>query len=281
MSEESPDLKPWRSYETIYDQPNPRAYFRTLEPMRYRQPDVVAGFLIEQGARIASQLGRQSLRLLDFGCGYGALGAVLRHRLWMEDLYGYFRAEPASDFLTADRAFFAEHRRQGQALELGGLDVAARAVDYARDCGLIDQGFSENLTERDPGSALAAFFAETDLVVETGAVYDHVPACYARLLDTSQQRPWFLIGPRGDADTGPLQAVLRDRGYLLETLSLSKRRYRRFADREEQADCEERMRTLGRNVAEHSQAGWLVNPLMLARPEAQAVELPAAALGYG
>ncbi len=280
MSEEKQDLKPWRSYDSIYDQPDPRAYFRTLEPMGYRQPDVVASFLIERASALARHLDRARLRVLDFGCGYGALGAVLRHRLWMEDLYGYFREEAPDDFAAADRAFFAEHCGQGVDLELGGIDIAERAVAYALACGLIDQGFSENLTERDPGPALTRFFAETDLVVETGAVYDHVPACFARLLDACEHRPWFLIGPRGDADTAPLQAILKERGYLLETASPRRRRYRRYADAEEQADCEARMRTLGRDVAKHSQAGWMVNPLMLARPQAQVADLPISALCY-
>ncbi len=274
MSAETEDLKPWRDYEAIYNRPDPSAYFRALEPLGYRQPDVVTGFLQEYGASIAARLDRSRLRILDFGCGYGAFGAVLRHRLAMEDLYARFRAERPARFLEEDQSFFAEHRGSGPDVDLGGIDIAERAVAYAEACGLIDQGFSEDLTERDPGPALKAFFAETDLVLETGAVYQHVSGCYARLLDSSPRRPWFLFGPRGDADTGPLAAILEQQGYRLEVVSSHQRRYRRFSDAEEQADSEANMLALGRRIEEHSKAGWFVNPLILARPEAEAAVVP-------
>lgn len=280
MSEKKQDLKPWRSYEAIYNEPDPRAYFRTLEPLGYRQPDVLAGFLALRGEEIASQLGRPHLRVLDFGCGYGALGAVLRHRLLMQDLYAHFHNDAPGDNLSLDRSFFAAHRSASPDLELGGIDIAERAVAYALACGLIDEGFTENLATEDPGPALAAFFAETDLVVETGAVYDHVPACYQRLLNSSERRPWFLFGPRGDADIGPVHAILEAQGYRLESVSAQPRRYRRYADAEEQAECEARMAALGRQVSDHSRAGWMVNPLILARPASQAKALPLQALHY-
>ncbi len=280
MSQETSELRPWRSYDAIYNQPDPRAYFRTLEPLGYRQPEVLAGFLRERAGAIAQALGRRRLRLLDFGCGYGALGAVLKHRLLMQDLYGYYGRDAGADFAEADRRFFAGLSRKTPDLELGGIDIAERAVAYALSCGLIDAGFTENLNEVEPGPALAAFFAGTDMVVETGAVYRHVAPCFRRLLEGTARRPWFLLGPRGDADSGPLEQVLRDQGYLLETVSLIERRYRRYSDEAERRDSEANMRALGREVARRSQGGWFLNPLILARQPAEVEALPAGQLGY-
>ncbi len=280
MSEEQQDPKPWRSYDAIYNNEDPRAYFRTLEPLGYRQPDVVVSFLADRAGAIARHLRRPRLRMLDFGCGYGALGAVLRHALGMEDLYAHYRAEAATDFLAADRRFFAELRSPALDIDLGGIDIAERAVAYALACGLIDRGFTENLIEEPPGPALSAFFAETDMMIETGAVYAHVSACYAKLLATTERRPWMLLGPRGDADWAPLRSVLEAEGYQLESISRRQRRYRRFADAEEEADSEANMRRLGRRVEEHSQAGWFVNPLILARPRDAVSALSIESLRY-
>ncbi len=276
MPAEETALKPWRSYKDVYDRDDPRAYFRTLEPLGYRQPEVLAGFFAERGAVIAKHLGKERLTLLDFGCGYGVFGAVLRHGLLMQDLYAYF-AEDAD--LAADRAFFARNRSERQGPVIGGLDIAASAVAYAEACGLIDRGFTENLTEEAPGAALAAFFQTTDIVVETGAVYNHVPACYARLL-AGGGRPWMLFGPRGDADTRPLLALLGEHGYVIEEASRQRRRYRRFSDPEEAVDSEANMRQLDRDLALESRRGWFLNPLLLARPRAEAAALPIEVLAF-
>ncbi|GAB5470172.1 MAG: hypothetical protein Kilf2KO_32020 [Rhodospirillales bacterium] len=278
MSEESESAQSWRSFDAVYDRDEPRAYFRALAPLGYRQPDVVAGFLAERGRAVAQARGQRRLRILDFGCGYGALGAVISHRLLMEDLFAYFTAPGGAQ--SDDRTFFAERRKTAPGPLIGGLDIAGRAVAYAQACGLIEAGFTENLTQTAPGPALQAFFAETDLVVETGAVYDHVPACYRRLLESSAQRPWLLFGPRGDVDTAPLWSLLEEAGYGLETVSQGHRRYRRFLDGDERAASEAAMRTFGRDPARCSGQGWFLNPLVLARPRADRDALPIEALRY-
>ncbi len=279
MSAADGTLKPKRSYVDVYDRDDPRGYFRAMERLGYRQPEVMAGFFDEKAPLIARHLGKGRLQILDFGCGYGVMGAVMRHRLLMQDLYAHYAENLEEDFVDADRAFFADHRRAERGTIIGGLDIAAKAVGYAEACGLIDQGFTEDLTREDPGSALAVFFAETDVVVETGAVYDHVPACYDRLL-AAGARPWMLFGPRGDADTRPLFDLLQDYGYVIEEVSRRRRRYRRFADAQEAADSQENMRRLGNAPAVESRKGWFVNPLLLARQQAEIADLPVEALAY-
>ncbi|MEO1192185.1 MAG: hypothetical protein AAFY02_10535 [Pseudomonadota bacterium] len=256
----------------LYNLPDPCGYFQALAPLGYRQPDIVAGFLAERGPAIREARGRHALRLLDFGCGYGAVGAVLGHRVLMEDIFAHYQGPWQG--LAADQAFFRARRRAHRSWDIGGLDIADQAVAYAEACGFLQAGFTENLVETAPGAELLAFYEGCDLVIETGAVYDHVPACYQSLMAASAKRPWLLFGPRGDGNTAPLWACLEEVGYVIETVSSGYRRYRRYLDPGEQATAEARMRALGHAVGSYSQGDWYCNPLVLARPAAEAAAMP-------
>ena len=72
----------------VYDLDDPRPYFNALRPSEYRMPEVLAGALkaIHRSVRAARGAG-DTLRVLDFACGYGAVGALLRHRISMRELY--------------------------------------------------------------------------------------------------------------------------------------------------------------------------------------------------
>ena len=263
-------------FSSLYDQADPRAYFRTLAPLDYRQPALLAAYLERHAGTLAAFRGKQRLRVLDFACGYGALGALLRHELTLEALYAYFSEDPAGEAIEADRRFFAARRKADLAIELGGLDIARRAIAYARACGLIDQGFVVDLTREGSDAALAGFLEELDLIVETGAVYDVIAPSFERLFEEASWRrpPWLLFGPRGDADTRPLERLLEAQGYHLELCSREKRPYRRFSDAAEAARVKRGMRALGRDPAQWTEGERFVNPLLLARPAEDAVALP-------
>ncbi len=279
MSDHDTELFPLDHFVRAYDMAEPRAYFRSLAPLGYRQPTVVAGYLERFAGAIAAFRGKSCLRVLDFACGYGVLGTLLRHDLSLDDLYQRFAADPEDDPVGADRAFFAARRRAGPTIEMGGLDVARKAVEYARSCGLIDQGFTDDLTQGDAGDPLAAFMAGTDLIVETGALYPSIYACYARMIDAGGEAgPWLLCGPRGDADTRALWRMLEARGYRVEVCSSERRRYRKFLHENERADAERIIRAIGRDPDDFLEDGWFVNDLILARPEAHAVALPVESL---
>lgn len=279
MSDERESRTAQEIFTASYNLPDPRRYYSLLAPLGYRQPEVVANFLHASGAVIRHARGHDRLHVLDFGSGYGALGAMLRHRFSIRELFEHYentRAEgaQAGETIQGDRSFFSQHRCHDSSFELGGLDIAGQALRYALTCGLIDAAFEENLLLGEPSAELAAFVAQTDLIVETGAVYDVVVACYEKLLAGAGTRPpWLLFGPRGDADTEPLRRMLHRRGYRIESIGTGRHRYRQFMNPAERQAAEERMRALGRRPADHIQAGWFVNPLLLARPEADAQSL--------
>src|SRR5699024_2175146 len=137
----------------IYNEPDARAYYRTLSRYDYRIP--------EHGATIFRQLLQPELRpargagmarqltVLDVCCSYGVLAGLLKTQLSIDDLYRHYR-DPGLDSLSrdeiieGDRKYVAEHAVAGQPRMLG-LDIASNAVAYAESTGLLDAGFVENL----------------------------------------------------------------------------------------------------------------------------------------
>lgn len=262
-------------FERVYDLPDPRPYYRALRPLGYRMPAVACGYLERHAARVAALRGKTRLRLLDFACGYAANGALLLHELRLEQLYGFYESDAKGEPAADDTRFFAARRRAERAFELGGLDVAATALAYARQCGLLHEAFAENLLEAPPSEALRHFLEETDIVLETGGIGDLLAPCFARLLDCAgQSRPWFLYSPRGNIDEAPLETLFAERRYRLETCSGKPFRYRRMMNPREEAEVTAAARRHGKDPAAHFRDGWFVNPLRLARPEEDAAALP-------
>ncbi|MGF1609066.1 MAG: hypothetical protein ACFCUQ_06705 [Kiloniellales bacterium] len=274
-------------FARVYDLPDPRPYYRALRPLDYRMPAVACGYLEQHAARIASARGPgrdgARLRLLDFACGYAANGALLLHELSLDELYAFYGSDapddPGGDPTTHDARFFTARRSADPAFEVGGLDVAATALAYARDCGLLHEAFAENLLESPPSTSLKAFLDSTDIVLETGGIGDLLAPCFARLLDAAggtpgSRRPWFLYSPRGNVDEAPLRQLFAERGYRLETCSEEPFRYRRLMSAREEAEVTAAARRYGKDPAAHFHDGWFINPLRLARPKEDSAALP-------
>ena len=77
----------------VYDLEDPGSYFNALRPSEYRMPEVLAGaqMAIHRSVCAARDAG-DTLRELYFACRYGAVGALLHHRVSMRELYTQMRA---------------------------------------------------------------------------------------------------------------------------------------------------------------------------------------------
>ena len=76
----------------LYDQPDPRAYFREMQKLGYTIPSVAKPIF----QKLISQLQRQrnnSVHVLDLGCSYGVNAALLKHDLSMPELYEHWGQE--------------------------------------------------------------------------------------------------------------------------------------------------------------------------------------------
>ena len=125
-------------FDRVYDLDDPSPYFTALIPADYRMPAVLAGALKTVHRPVCAARGTgDTLRVLDFACGYGVVGALLRHDVSMAEIYARYggrrwRPADARSHWEADASFFAARREAGTAFEIGGIDIAGTALEYAQ-----------------------------------------------------------------------------------------------------------------------------------------------------
>ena len=95
------------------------------------------------------------VRVIDLCCGYGVNAALLNHDVDMDDLYDRYTVWPGPNLLPkamieGDRRLFAIRRRSPPEAEVIGVDVAANALTYAREAGLLAEALPLNLERDDP-----------------------------------------------------------------------------------------------------------------------------------
>lgn len=268
----------------VYDLDDPSPYFAALRPADYRMPQTLAGALKAiHGPLCAARGAGDTLRVLDFACGYGAIGALLRHALFMAALYARYGARQwqptdARRYWADDIAFFAARRAETAAFEIGGIDIAGNAVAYAAALGFIDRAFPENLVDDAPSEGLARFLEGVHLVVESGALGVLLPAAFARVLDCAgdESPPWFLYCPRPDVNWSALESLWAERRYRTESFLGAPVRYRKPLEEQERADMVRRARGLGKPDEAIMRDGYFLVDMTLARPEADAGNPPIA-----
>ncbi len=264
-------------FEQVYDLDDPRPYYQGLRPGDYRMPGVVAEWLRVKAPVIAAARGRSgTLRMLDFACGYGAIGALLRHEVTMDGLYrhyaGGWRRSDARVNWSSDRAAFAPLRREDERYEIGGLDTARVAVEYARHMGFIDIGFSEDLNGGPPGAGLGRFLSGTDIVVECGGLGPMLNTAMERMVHATRDtsRPWFLHCPRPDVDWGALHALWAEVGYEASVCVRAPVRYRKPLSDHERDQMLKLSAQFGYRAEQVMESGYILVEMTLARPRGDA-----------
>ena len=279
-------LKHKDDFDRIYDLEDPSPYFTALRPADYRMPAVLAGALraIHHPVSAARDAG-DVLRVLDFACGYGVIGALLRHDVSMPEIYTrygerHWRPIDARRYWEADAAFFAARREESVTFEIGGIDIAGAALEYAAALGFLDRTFQENLIDHAPGEGLRRFLHGVDLVVESGSLGELLPVAFERILDCCGDVacPWFLYSPRPDVDWASLNTLWAEQGYRAESLGTEPVRYRKPLGELERADMLRITRALGNQDEAVMRGDYLLVDLTLARPEADAGNPPIAQL---
>ncbi len=271
-------------FERVYDLDDPSPYFATLRRADYRMPVALAGALKAIHRPLSAARGAgETLRVLDFACGYGAIGALLRHDVSISALYAHYAArqwQPADGrrYWPKDIAFFAARRAQGVAFDIGGIDIAGNALAYASALGFVDRAFPENLVDDAPSDGLARFLDGVHLVVESGALGVLLPAAFARVLDCAggERPPWFLYSPRPDVNWTALETLWAARGYRTASFLGAPVRYRKPLEAQEGADMLRRSRAFGKSDDAIMQGGYFLVDMTLARPEAD-IDNPAIA----
>lgn len=262
---ETTDTLQKASFDHVYNQPDPRAYYRQLGSLDYEIP--------EHGRRlfrpIIDALDAASPTVVDLCCSYGVNAALLRCDLTLDDLYARYCSERVEgltrdELLRRDRDFFSRHQRP-DAPEVVGLDVADRAVTYALEAGLLDAGSAENVEEAPLTEETSQIIDGADIVTATGGVGYITERTVGEVVDvaTDQTPPWVAILCLRAVDYDPVVDALADRGLVTEQLEGHSFRQRTFADAEERSFARTELAELGRDLIEDD--GYHAN-LYVSRP---------------
>ncbi|ADP80614.1 methyltransferase type 12 [Pseudofrankia inefficax] len=165
------------SLEHVYNQPDPRAYFRTLRTLDYRLPQLAKPYFSKIIDECQETRPDQRLRVLDVGCSYGVNAALLKFDVAMDDLYDRYAGEDSlavdantrAALVARDRAL-ATARDGATDIEVVGLDASGPALSYALDAGFLDDALHADLESRDPTEPERARLAGVDLVISTGCL---------------------------------------------------------------------------------------------------------------
>lgn len=265
--------------DSIYDQSDPRAYFRELERLGYAMPNAAKPIfqkLITHRRRSQDD----TVRVLDIGCSYGVNAALLKHDLSMGDLYEHWTQKGLTDaapeeVVEYDQRFFAD-LDEPEDIEVIGLDVAENAVAFAEKVGLLDEGIAINLeTEPLPASAEEEL-APVDLVTSTGCVGYVTEKSFESLLPaiTRDRQPWIANFVLRMFPFDAIEETLSGWGYVTEKLEGQTFVQREFASIEEQGQVLEQLREEGIDPAGKEAEGDLLAEFYLSRPIKDAAEVP-------
>ncbi|MET9438343.1 hypothetical protein [Streptomyces sp. NPDC006551] len=231
-------------FDDVYDEPDPRAYFRRLAPLEYEIPQRA------QAAFRRAAAERDGGVVLDLCCSYGINAALLNHDLTLAELYARYtgpdvRELNGAELAERDKAFYAARRRP-DAVPVLGLDVAGHALRYAREAGLLDDVFEENLEGDEPPSPrLRAAMADVGLITLTGGGSYLTRRTFAALLTWARRPLRVSAFVLRTVDYAPIAACLAD--YGLRTVADPSVTYpqRLFTDEREQRFAVEAVRALG------------------------------------
>jgi SAM-dependent methyltransferase len=263
----------------IYDQPDPRPYFRELRKLGYAIP----GHAKPIFQKLISQLRRQpedTVHVLDLGCSYGVNAALLKHDLSMSDLYEHWGNKAlvgatSEEVVARDRCYFGDLDEPGD-IEVIGLDLSEPAVTFAEEAGLLDEGLAFNLeTEPLPGS-VKEDLASVDLVMSTGCVGYVTEKTFDQLLPavTQGQAPWICNFVLRLFPFDAIEETLNDWGYVTEKLEGQTFVQRQFASADEQEQMLEQLSDRGIDPKGQETEGNLLAEFYLSRPANECAALP-------
>jgi hypothetical protein len=254
------------SFDHIYTEADPRAYFRTLREVDYHIPGLAKPHfraLIEE-YRAVSGVGTP--QVVDIGSSYGINAALLRCDASMTELYErYGDAAPDStdELLARDRDLVAA--RSGVRARFVGLDVSEPALAYGTKAGFLDDAVLADLESGEPTDDQRAQLAGTDLVISTGCLgYVGVPTV-SRVVAASGRRPWMAHFVLRMFPFDPIAGALAEFGYRT-TRADAMFRQRRFVSAAEREQVLDTLSSVGVDPAGAETDGWFYAQLFVCRP---------------
>ncbi|WP_406287832.1 hypothetical protein [Embleya sp. NBC_00896] len=267
-------------FDDIYDQPDPRAFFRALGAWDYQTPHHAQEIFRRLVAARPPDARPDAppITVLDICCSYGVNAALLNHDLTLDDLYAHYTSAHAAALTTAeliawDRAWYAAHRRP-DAVRTIGLDVAGNAVAYARAVGLLDEGFGENLETAPASAELLRAARHTRLITITGGASFLSPRSFRPLLDGARDGVWVAAFVLRTGSYRTIADGLTAHGLVTEKDTPRTFRQRRFTSVQEQRYAIDAVTAAGDDPTGKETDGHFHTALHLSRPAADTTAFP-------
>ncbi|WSF37469.1 hypothetical protein OG625_37080 [Streptomyces sp. NBC_01351] len=267
------------AFDGIYDQPDPRAYFRALGPLEYQAPHHGQSvFRRAVAARTRTARAAEPVTVLDICCSYGINAALLNHEVTLDDLYAHYTSPQATALTTAeliewDRGYYAARRRHDPARVIG-LDMATNAISYACEVGLLEQGFAENLESAPPSPALLRAARHARLITITGGATFLSPRTFQPILACAQDPVWVAAFVLRTTSYESIAACLASYGLVTEKAATHTFRQRRFTDADEQRYAVQVVTAAGDDPYGKETDGYFHTMLHLSRPPEDATAWP-------
>ncbi|MGB8941137.1 MAG: hypothetical protein WCD21_13020 [Streptomyces sp.] len=229
-------------FDEIYNQPDPRTYFRTLAPFEYEIPqqaqDVFRRTLGLRSAVLGTHL---PVTVLDLCCSYGINAALLNHDLTLADLYAHYTSDETAaltrgELVEADKEFYAS-RRRADAVPVIGLDTAENATRYALEVGLLDEAYAENLERHPPSDGLRRAVGRVGLITVTGGIGYITHQTFDALLGATDLPVWVSAFVLRTVPFRQILATLDAHGLATETDPQRTYPQRLFTDPGEQSSA--------------------------------------------
>jgi hypothetical protein len=257
--------------DSIYDQRDPRAYFRELRKLGYAIPGAAKTTFQTLICNLQSRQ-ENAVHVLDLGCSYGVNAALLKYDLTMAELYDHWCDRSLigathEDIVAHDQRFMNSLDEHVD-ISVTGLDLAESAIYFAEDSGLLDEGLALNLeTEALPEDAKENL-AGVDLVMSTGCVGYVTEKSFERLLPavTHGQSPWVGNFVLRMFPFDQIEETLNEWEYVTEKLEGQTFIQRNFASATEREQVLEQLCDQNIDATGKEANGHLLAEFYLSRP---------------
>ena len=238
MANQSSSLNEFKAnFTTAYNEKFPHTYFSIMEDLEYQIPEnakPTINFFIAQIKKRYSE----TVSILDLGCSYGVLSALVRFDLPLKSLYRRYQAsKPADASRQSEADWYASQSARGD-VRFYGIDTSANAIEFATNVVLLDAGVAVDLEDQlNTPSSLASLPQQIDLVVSTGCVGYITNKTFKKvLLHIDPSKPPIIASFVLRAfDYSEIAETLAEHGFRTTKLADTTFVQRRFRDSTEQA----------------------------------------------
>ena len=122
-------------FDSIYNRDDPRAYFRTLAPLKYSAPAHGTPIFRICADKIADLREKPQIDVLDLCCGYGINGALLKHDIDLKDIYSRYASKDSAALSPADLVERLRSAAAGAGAGAGSARVIGAALASASGGG--------------------------------------------------------------------------------------------------------------------------------------------------